>query len=99
MVMWQFALAAYTLVVAEATVRDAARAASVGDNHEAAAERAAGALLHDVSRVSCDDNPPRVSVTVTLYVPPVPIPLLRDAAIPVVRKAVMPREVESCRGY
>lgn len=92
LVMWQFALAAYTLVVAEAAVRDGARAAAVGAGWQEAAERAAAGLLVEVEAPEYSATTYGEAVTLRLRVrlPMVPLPVLRDREVWARASATMP---------
>lgn len=45
LLIWQIALAAYSVVVIESSARDGARVAAVGGNYKAAVERSASGLV------------------------------------------------------
>jgi hypothetical protein len=95
LVIWQVTLAAYTVVVAEAAARDAARAAAVGNDPVNAARRAVTGLSVRVQCIPDDcsgrDNGfgPEVTVSVTVIAPTV-APFLRQWPIPITRQVTMP---------
>lgn len=95
LLIWQVTLAAYTVVVAEAAARDAARAAAVGNDPTLAARRAVSGLSVHVECVPDDCNPIdagyglEVTVRVTVVSPTV-APFLRKWPIPITRQVTMP---------
>lgn len=95
LMIWQVTLAAFTVVVAEAAARDAARAASVGNDPLYAARRAVSGLTVQVECIpqncSSVDNGygPEITVRVTVF-SPVVAPFMRNWPIPVTRQVTMP---------
>lgn len=85
----------YTLVVMESAARDGARAASAGDNaFDAVRTVAETARVPMKLVVSCPSKSPKVTVSVTAYVPRL-FPFVTDNARTLERQVVMPRE-EDC---
>lgn len=93
--IWQMALVAYTVVVAEAAARDGARVAAVGGDYEAAVERAAYGLdVSSNSYSSSTDYGEEVTVTVTASIPSIKIPFIGKIEETLTADASMPKEDE-----
>lgn len=93
--IWQVALVAYTVVVAESAARDGARVAAVGGEFEDAVERAAYGL--DVSSESFTSGTAygeEVTVTVTATIPSIKIPFIGRIEQDLTADASMPKEEE-----
>lgn len=92
LIIWQFALGAYTMVVAHAAARDGARAAASDDDWRLAAERSADGfqILVDDPEYSDLGFGPAVTVRVRVRVPLAPLPFLRDRRLYVQSEATMP---------
>lgn len=94
LIMWQFALAAYAVVVGNAAARDAARVAAVEGDWATAARRAATGFVIEVddpdySSVSFGRA---VTVRVRIRIPTLPLPFLRERRIFAETAATMPAE-------
>lgn len=98
LVMWQFTLGAYTLVVAEAAVRDGARAAADGSDARAAAQTSAGDLAVVVEDPAYQRRGELCQVTLRLSarVPLAPASLIRGAGLTIARQAIMPADARLC---
>lgn len=89
LMVWQFGLAAYTMVVAESAAHDGARAAAAGnDGIKAAQQTAYGFKTQARER----KNRNEVSYTVVLDVPLVKLPFLSEGKITMTGRATMPLE-------
>lgn len=92
--IWQMALVAYTVVVAESAARDGARVAAVGGDIETAVERSAYGLeiteINDFT--SSTDYGEEVTVTVTAMIPSVKIPMIGRIEQDLTADASMPKE-------
>lgn len=94
--IWQMALVAYTVVVAESAARDGARVAAVGGAYEEAVERAAYGLdVSSDSYTSTTAYGEEVTVTVTATIPSVKIPLIGRIEQDLTADASMPKEEDS----
>lgn len=91
--IWQVALIAYTVVVAEAAARDGARVAAVGGDYITAVERAAHGL-HVTSSASEGNTSygKEVTVTVKATVPTISIPFIGRFEHELQTSASMPKE-------
>ncbi|GIN58129.1 hypothetical protein J8TS2_24480 [Lederbergia ruris] len=93
--IWQVALVAYTVVVAESAARDGARVASVGGDYSAAVDRSAHGL--EVSSSLSEGTTSygkEVTVTVNATVPSIKIPLIGRFEHELKANASMPKEEE-----
>lgn len=89
LLVWQFTLGAFVLVVAEGAARDGARAAAAGDDGYGAARRAAAGFNPSIE---ISDGWDAVEARVTIEVPLVPLEFLKDQHVYVTRTARMPKE-------
>jgi len=98
LVLWQFALTGYTLIVAETAVRDAGRAAAAGQDPVAAARLVAGDLPVTVDPPSYagDAAGCQVSLRLQVEVPLVALPFLRGRSLSIARQAIMPAAAGLC---
>lgn len=89
LMVWQFGLTAYTMVVAESAAHDGARAAAAGNDGIRAAQKTAYGF-----KVQAREKKTRseVSYTVILDVPLVKLPFLADQRITISGRATMPIE-------
>lgn len=89
LMVWQFGLVAYTMVVAESAAHDGARAAAAGNNGVRAAKKTAYGFKVE-AREKKDAT--EVSYTVILDVPMVKLPFLSEGKITMTGRATMPLE-------
>lgn len=91
--IWQVALVAYTVVVAEAAARDGARVAAVDGDYASAVDRAAYGLQVSSSKSEGEASyGPEVTVTVKAVVPTMNIPFLGKFEHELEADASMPKE-------
>ncbi|MDQ0337874.1 hypothetical protein J2S00_000657 [Caldalkalibacillus uzonensis] len=97
--IWQMALAAYTVVVAEAAARDGARVASVvGVGNQGAIREAVNKAAYglDVQQVNAMTRPnsygEEVTVTVAVKLLTIKVPFIDELDFTVTRRATMPYE-------
>ncbi|HLU21211.1 TadE/TadG family type IV pilus assembly protein [Lederbergia graminis] len=93
LLIWQLALVAYTVVVAEAAARDGARVAAVGGDYSAAVDRSSQGL--DVSTslsTGTTSYGEEVTVTVTAKIPTMKIPFIGRLDYTLSADASMPKE-------
>jgi Flp pilus assembly protein TadG len=89
LMIWQFGLAAYAMVVAEAAANDGARAAAAGNKGIVAAQKTAyGFKIRTREERSVNE----VTFAVSLDVPMVKLPFLDGRNISMTAKATMPLE-------
>ena len=89
LIIWQFALAGYTMVVAAAAAQNGARAAAAGNDGVAAASKTAYGFK---TKVTEEKKPAEVTIKVTLEVPLIKIAFLEGRRVPVSSTATMPLE-------
>ncbi|MCM3113223.1 TadE/TadG family type IV pilus assembly protein [Lederbergia lenta] len=93
--IWQVALVAYTVVVAESAARDGARVAAVGGDYGSAVDRAAHGLQVSSSvSEGMTSYGEEVTVTVKATVPTIKIPLIGRFEHELTADASMPKEEE-----
>ncbi|MEH7124842.1 TadE family protein [Bacillus sp. JJ1773] len=90
LIIWQIALIAFSLVVAESAARDGARAASIRDpDWKQVAERSASGFRVVVSGGPGDDE---ARVEVNIEAPVIALPFIADIKFDFTADAVMPME-------
>lgn len=89
LMIWQFGLAAYTMVVAESAAHDGARAAAAGNNGLLAAKKTAYGFNLQGNEVRTNQE---VTFRVNLEVPMVQLPFLTGHKLNMTAKATMPIE-------
>lgn len=97
LLIWQMALAAYAVVVAEAAARDGARVAAVGGDYAAASKKAAyGLEVQQVTSSSPVSNSfgKEITVQIQVKIPVVKLPFMQDLNLSITADATMPYEEE-----